>query len=57
MMDEKERMKDEGTEVKAIFEGDASGFFKLAEPLLGRMIQRSVDSYYQNLKRQMESGE
>ena len=47
----------EGTEVKAIIEGDASGFFKLAEPLLGRMIQRSVDSDYLNLKKIMEEGE
>ncbi len=48
---------DEGTEVKAIIEGDASGFFKLAEPLLGRMIQRSVDSDYLNLKKIMEGEE
>ncbi|UCD42783.1 MAG: SRPBCC family protein, partial [Chloroflexota bacterium] len=41
----------EGTEVTAIIEGDASGFFKLAEPLLKRMVQSSVDADYQNLKR------
>ena len=46
-----------GTEVTAIIEGDASGFFKLAEPLLARMVQRSVDSDYKNLKRVMERGE
>ena len=40
--------------VKAIVEGDASGFFKLAEPLMARMVQRSVDSDYQNLKRILE---
>jgi len=48
---------DGGTEVQAIIEGDATGFFKLAQPLLGRMVQRSVDSDYKNLKRIMESGE
>jgi len=47
----------EGTEVTAIIEGDASGFFKLAEPLLKSMVQKSVDSDYQNLKRIMENGE
>ena len=46
-----------GTEVTAIIEGDASGSFKLAEPLLARMVQRSVDSDYQNLKRIMERGD
>jgi uncharacterized membrane protein len=45
-----------GTEVRAIIEGDASGFFKLAEPLLARMVQRSVDSDYQNLKTILENG-
>jgi uncharacterized membrane protein len=46
---------DKGTIVTAIIEGDASGFFKLAEPLLSRMVQRSVDGDYQNLKRVLES--
>ena len=46
----------EGAAVKAIVEGDSSGFFKLAEPLMARMVQRSVDSDYQNLKRIMEQG-
>jgi hypothetical protein len=41
--------------VTAIIEGDASGFFKLAEPLLARMVQRSVNSDYRNLKRILES--
>ena len=43
-----------GAAVKAIVEGDSSGFFKLAEPLMARMVQRSVDSDYQNLKRILE---
>ncbi len=46
-----------GAKVTAIIEGNASGFFKLAEPLLSRMVQRSVDSDYQNLKKVMEHGE
>jgi uncharacterized membrane protein len=45
---------DGGAAVKAIIEGDASGFFKLAEPLMARLVQRSVDSDYQNLKQIME---
>jgi uncharacterized membrane protein len=48
--------REDGAEVTAVIEGDASGFFKLAEPLLARMVQRSVDSDYQNLKRIMERG-
>ena len=41
---------DNGTQVSAIVEGDATGFFKLAQPLLARMVQRSVDADYANLK-------
>ena len=48
---------DEGSEVTAIIEGDASGFFRLAEPLLKVMVKNSVDSDYQNLKRILERGE
>lgn len=43
-----------GTKVSAIIEGDASGFFKLAEPLLKRMVQKSVDGDYRNLKQILE---
>ena len=46
--------KDGGSLVTAVIEGDASGFFKLAEPLLKMMVQRSVDADYQNLKRILE---
>lgn len=48
---------DEGSEVTAIIEGDATGFFKLAEPLLKVMVKNSVDADYQNLKRILEKGE
>ncbi|MCI0794581.1 MAG: hypothetical protein J4O03_14050 [Chloroflexi bacterium] len=33
----------------------SSGFFKLAEPLLARMVQRSVNKDYANLKRLLEA--
>lgn len=46
--------RDGGAEVSAVVEGDASGFFKLAEPLLARMVQRSVDADYRNLKQILE---
>ncbi len=42
------------TKVEAIVEGDATGFFKLAEPLLARMVQRSVNADYANLKKILE---
>ena len=48
---------DGGTRVTAIVEGDARGFFKLAEPLLARMVRRSVDSDYRNLKRILEKAD
>jgi hypothetical protein len=47
---------DAGTEVTAIIEGDASGFFKIAEPLLKWMVQRSISSDYTNLKKILEGG-
>jgi uncharacterized protein YndB with AHSA1/START domain len=46
---------DAGTKVVAIVEGDATGFFKLAQPLLARMVQRSVDADYANLKQILEA--
>ena len=44
-----------GSEVSAIVEGDASGFFKIAQPLMRRMVQRSVDQDYARLKGVLES--
>ena len=49
--------RDGGAKVTGIIEGNASSFFNMAEPLLSRMVQRSVDSDPQTLKRVMESGE
>lgn len=45
---------DDGTQVSAIVEGDATGFFKLAQSLLARMVQRSVDADYASLKEILE---
>jgi hypothetical protein len=41
--------------VSAIITGDASGFFRLAEPLMRPMVQRQIEGDYANLKRIMES--
>lgn len=40
---------DRGSKVSAVITGDASGFFKLAEPLLKIIVQRSVDGDYRTL--------
>jgi uncharacterized membrane protein len=47
--------KDGGSHITAIVEGDAGGFYKLAEPLLARMVKRSVDGDYANLKAILET--
>ena len=43
--------------VSAIVRGDSSGFFKLAEPVMRRMVKRSVDGDYARLKSLLESNE
>ena len=48
--------RETGCRVTAIIEGSAGGFFKLAEPLLARMVQRSVEGDYANLKKVLEAG-
>ncbi len=45
----------QGTMVTAVIEGDASGFFRLAGPILNRMVQRQVSGDYTNLKELLES--
>ena len=45
----------EGSRVSAIVEGDSSGFFRVAEPLMRRMVQRSVEGDYTRLKDLLES--
>ena len=42
--------------VAAIVEGDASGFFRLAAPILRGLVARSVRGDYARLKRLLESG-
>ena len=42
--------------VTAIVEGDASGFFRVASPLLRALVARSVRGDYARLKRLLESG-
>ncbi len=46
-----------GTKVSAIIEGDSTGFYKLAEPLMKRLVQRSVDRDYARLKTVLESSD
>ena len=45
----------EGTAVSFDLQGEPGGFFKLAEPLLARMLQRQWDTNVANLKDVMES--
>jgi uncharacterized membrane protein len=44
-----------GTKVTVSSEGDAGGFFKLAEPVIARMLQRQVDTDTANLKDLLEA--
>lgn len=44
-----------GCQVTAIVEGDSSGFFKLAEPVMARLVHRSVETDYARLKLVLES--
>ena len=46
-----------GTRVNAIIEGEAKGFFKIAEPLLALMVRKSIEKDYANLKQILESTE
>ncbi len=43
-----------GCRVTAIVEGDASGFFRLFQPLLDGMVRRSVEGDYRRLKQLLE---
>jgi uncharacterized membrane protein len=46
----------EGTAVSFDLQGEPGGFFKLAQPLLGRMIERQWDTNVANLKDILENG-
>lgn len=41
--------------VTAVITGDASGFFKVAEPMMRPMVRRSIESDYDRLKTLLES--
>lgn len=45
----------EGTRVHAVIEGEASGIFRLAAPILDRVTQRQIESDYARLKTVLES--
>jgi uncharacterized protein YndB with AHSA1/START domain len=45
----------EGTEMSFHLEGEAGGFFKLAGPLLNRMLQRQWDTNVANIKDVLEN--
>lgn len=47
----------QGTLVRAIVEGDATGFIKIAEPIMRIMVQRSVDADYRRLKSLLETSQ
>jgi uncharacterized membrane protein len=44
-----------GTKVSAVIEGEAGGFFKLAEPILSRMTRRQIEADYANLRDLLEA--
>jgi hypothetical protein len=48
--------KSGGSLVSAAIEGDANGVYRLAEPILRLMVQRSVQSDYKRLKALLEGG-
>jgi carbon monoxide dehydrogenase subunit G len=45
----------EGTRINVAMEGEPGGFFKLAEPLVGRAIRRELESNFATLKDLLES--
>jgi uncharacterized membrane protein len=45
----------EGTRINVTMEGEPGGFFKLAEPLVGRAIRREMESNFATLKDLLES--
>jgi uncharacterized membrane protein len=44
-----------GTRMSIRVEGDAAGFFRLASPLLGRGVRRSVQGDLERLRRRLEA--
>ena len=46
---------EDGTRLNYAIEAETEGFFKLADPLFGRMIQRQIDTDFSNLKDLLEA--
>jgi len=46
----------ERSRVTAVIEGDASGFFRIATPLMRWMVNRSINKDYAKLKQLLEAG-
>lgn len=51
-----EAIDDAACAVTAVITGDASGFFKVAEPLMRPMVRRSIEGDYDRLKELLEAG-
>ena len=47
---------DGGARIDARIEGDASGFFRIATPLMRFMVRRSIEADYDRLARMLEQG-
>jgi Polyketide cyclase / dehydrase and lipid transport len=45
----------DGARVTAVIEGDASGFFRIATPLMRWMVNRSINKDYAKLKQLLEA--
>ncbi|MGI9545410.1 MAG: SRPBCC family protein [Cyclobacteriaceae bacterium] len=43
------------SKVRAIIEGESKGFFRIAQPLMRWMVNRSIQKDYQRLKKLLES--
>jgi hypothetical protein len=43
--------------VSVVVEGHGSGYFRIAEPLLRRLVRRSVRGDYARLRRMLHAGE
>ena len=46
---------EDGTKVDYTIEAETEGFFKLADPLFGRMVQRQIETDFSNLKDILET--
>ncbi len=44
-----------GTKISLVLDGETGGFFKLAEPIMSRMVRRQFKTNYANLKDLLEA--